>query len=366
MSVTVESRPPDQTNLAAFDQAKLEAFLGKVVGDLGAAMSCALAYIGDRLGLYKALADAGPLTPAELARRTHTAERYVREWLINQAAGGYVDYDPLTGRYSLPYEHAIALIDERGPFFVGGGFQVALALVKAEPRIEEAFRTGGGMLWGEHDPLLFGGTERFFRPGYAAHLVSEWIPALDGMEEKLREGAKVADVGCGHGASTILMAQAYPNSRFFGYDNHTPSIIRAREAVAKAGVEERVTFKVASAGDFPGSDYDLICFFDCFHDLGDPAGAAHRACQTLAPGGAVMIVEPMAGNQVEENLNPVGRAFSAASTLCCTPNAIACGGSALGAVASDESLRHAVAAGGLTHFRRAAETPFNRVFEARR
>lgn len=347
------------------DPAKLEAFVGRVIGDIGAAMSCGLARIGDRLGLYRAMAGAGPLTAGQLAERTATAERYVREWLINQAAGGYVEYDAGTGRYTLPDEHAIALADESAPFFVGGGFQVALAMLKAEPRIADAFRTGEGMLWGEHDPELFPGTARFFRPGYAAHLISEWIPALGGIEDRLRAGGKVADIGCGFGASTILMANAYPRSRFAGFDTHAPSVERARMAAEEAGVADRVTFEVASSTEFPGSGYDLVTFFDCFHDMGDPVAAARRARESLAPGGAAMIVEPMAGERVEENLNPIGRAYSGASTLCCTPNAVACGGAGLGAVASDAALRAAAEAGGFKRFRRAAETPFNRVFEAR-
>jgi 2-polyprenyl-3-methyl-5-hydroxy-6-metoxy-1,4-benzoquinol methylase len=304
------------------NQEKLNNFLGKVVGDFGAALSSSLVYIGQRLGLYQAMANADPLTPAELAERTGTTERYVREWLINQAASGYVEYDPETGRYSLSPEQAVALTDESSPFYVGGGFYVIKAMTQAQPRIMEAFKNGGGMLWGEHDPDLFVGTERFFRPGYMAHLVAEWIPSLTGIEEKLKAGGKVADVGCGHGASTIIMAKAYPNSRFYGYDNHEPSIEHAREAAKEAGVDDRVTFEVARARDIPEVEggYDLIAFFDCLHDMGDPVGAAQRAYETLAEDGSAMIVEPMAGNTVEENINPIGRTFSAASTLCCTPN----------------------------------------------
>ncbi len=349
----------------ALNEEKLNNFLGKVVGDFGAALSSTLVYIGQKLGLYKAMADAGGLTPAELAERTGTVERYVREWLINQAAGGYVEYDPQTGRYTLPAEQAVALTDENSPFYVGGGFYVIKAMSRAESRITDAFRNGGGMLWGEHDPDLFIGTERFFRPGYTAHLVGEWIPSLTGVEEKLKAGGKVADVGCGHGASTIIMAKAYPNSRFYGFDNHEPSIRHARRTAAEAGVTDRVSFEVAGASDFPGEGYDMIAFFDCLHDMGDPVGAARRAYETLAEDGSALIVEPMAGNVVEENLNPIGRTFSAASTLCCTANSLALGGPALGAVASEEVLRETVMAGGFKHFRRATETPFNRVYEAR-
>jgi SAM-dependent methyltransferase len=344
----------------------MNAFLGKVVGDFGAALSSALVYIGQKLGLYKAMAAAGPVTPADLAERTHTVERYVREWLVNQAAGGYVEYDPKSGRYELPPEQAVALTDEESPFFVGGGFYVVKAMTRAEGRILEAFRHGGGMLWSEHDPDLFVGTERFFRPGYAAHLVKEWIPALTGIEAKLRSGASVADIGCGHGASTVIMARAYPQSHFIGFDNHARSVKHARGAAAEAGVAERVSFEVADARSFPGREYDLIAFFDCLHDMGDPVGAARRACETLAGDGSALIVEPMAGNTVEENFNPVGRTYSAASTLCCTANSMALGGAALGAVATEGALREVVLAGGFKQFRRAAETPFNRIYEARK
>ena len=357
------------TQTQPIDQAKLEAFMGRVVGDFGSTISSALVVIGDRLGLYKAMAGAGPLTPVQLAERTGTSERYVRDWLVNQAASDYVDYDPATGRYALPDEHALALADEQSPAFVAGGFQNLTSIIKAEPRIAEAFRSGGGMLWGEHDHGVFEGTERFFRPGYVANLVEQWIPALDGVAEKLTAGATVADVGCGHGASTIIFAQAFPNSRFFGFDNHAPSIARARQAAAEAGVAERALFAVADATDYPGGDYDLIAYFDCFHDLGDPVGAARHASETLAPDGTLLVVEPMAGERVEDNLNPVGRIFSAASVLICTPNALASGAdaaTALGTLATDQQLRAALAAGGFSHFRRATETPFNRVFEVRR
>ncbi len=347
------------------NQEKLDAFLGKVVGDFGAALSSVLAYIGQKLGLYQALAAIGPLTPAELACHTGTVERYVREWLINQEASGYVVYDPADGRFSLAPEQAIALTDERSPFYVGGGFYVVKAMMRAEPRITDAFRHGGGILWDDHDPDLFVGTERFFRPGYAAHLVSKWIPALSGVEEKLAAGGLVADIGCGHGATTIFMAQAYPNSRFHGFDSHEPSIQHARRAADEAGVGDRVHFRVARASDFPGDGYNMIAFFDSLHDMGDPVGAMRHARQALATDGSVLIVEPMAGNTIEENFNPVGRAFSAASTLCSTANSLALGGPALGAVATEEALRETVLLGGFKHFRRATETPFNRVFEAR-
>jgi SAM-dependent methyltransferase len=306
------------------------------------------------------------LTPAELAAATGTTERYIREWLVNQAAGDYVHYDSETGKYSMLPEQRVALTDDSSPFYVGGGFYVIKAMMNAQPRITEAFQNGGGLLWGDNDPDLFVGTEKFFRPGYTAHLVAEWIPALTGIEDKLKTGGKVADVGCGHGASTIIMAQAYPNSHFFGYDNHEPSIVNARAKAEKAGLSDRVKFAVAGAGDFPDENYDLVCFFDCLHDMGDPAGAAKHAFETLDADGSVLLVEPMAGNTVEENFNPIGRTFSGASTLCCTANSLALGGPALGAVASEDVLRETVMSGGFTQFRRATETPFNRVFEARR
>ena len=357
MSAAVQPQP--------INEDKMNAFLGKVVGDFGASLSSALVYIGQKLGLYKTLADAGPATPAELAERTNTNERYVREWLINQAAGGYVEYDAATGRYHLAPEQAVALTDEHSPFYVGGGFFVIKAMTSAVSRIEDHFRNGGGMLWGEHDSDLFVGTEKFFRPGYSAHLVATWIPSLTGIEAKLKSGGKVADIGCGHGASTIIMAQAFPNSRFFGFDNHEASIQHAREAAQAAGVSDRVTFAVADAQTFPGEDYDLICFFDCLHDMGDPLGAVTRASAALARDGSALIVEPMAGNTVEENFNPIGRTFAAASTLCCTSNSLALDGPALGAVASEEAIGKIVLGGGFKQFRRATETAFNRVFEAR-
>lgn len=357
MAVDIETR--------TINEEKIGAFLGRVVGDLGATASSALVVIGDKLGLYKAMWGAGPITPAELARRTGTSERYINDWLVNQAASGYVEYNSETDRYVLPEEHAVALTDETSPFYVGGGFQVITSAMKSEPKITDAIRTGGGLLWGDHDHGLFEGTERFFRPGYSANLASSWIPALDGVLEKLQTGATVADVGCGHGASTIILAQAFPNSRFFGFDNHAPSIERAREAANQAGVADRVIFEVASSTDYPGSDYDLIAYFDCLHDMGDPVTAVKYARNTIAPDGTVLIVEPMAGETVEGNLNPVGRIYSAASVLICTPNGMASGGKGLGTISTEAQTREVFLQGGFTRFRRATETPFNRVFEAR-
>jgi SAM-dependent methyltransferase len=359
MEMTVQEKQPVA---ARIDEAKLNAFLGKVIDDWGAISSAPLVMIGDKLGLYDAMAGAGPLTSEELAARTGTDERYVREWLLNQAAGGYVEYDPSSSRYTLPPEHAAALPS------LFGGFQTYLAAARAEPRIAAAFRTGEGMAWGEHDSGVFTGIERVYRPGYEQFLVSAWIPALGGVAEQLERGATVADVGCGHGASTIILAQAYPRSRFVGFDNHEASIAAARRAAAAAGVADRASFEVVSATDYPAppTGYDLIAFFDCLHDLGDPVGAVAHAREALAAEGTVMIVEPMAGERVEDNLTPLGRALSGASTLLCTPHSRATGGPALGALASEARLRDVVTAGGFGQFRRATETPFNRVFEARR
>jgi SAM-dependent methyltransferase len=348
------------------NEEKMNEFLGKVVGDFGAALSSTLSYIGLKLGLYEALGESDGLNSAELAEKTNTTERYVREWLLNQASGGYIEYDAATKKYWLSPEQKLALTDETSPFYVGGGFYVIKAMNNAQPRITEAFQKGGGMLWGEHDADLFVGTEKFFRPGYQAHLIAEWIPALTGIEEKLNNGAKVADVGCGHGASTIILAKAFPNSRFYGFDNHPASVKNAWSRADQAGVGSQVSFEVAPANDISDENFDLICFFDCLHDMGDPVGAMRRAFETLDTDGSVLIVEPMAGNAVEENFNIVGRTFSGASTLCCTANAIAQGGTALGAVASEDALRETALAGGFTQFRRATETPFNRIFEARK
>jgi SAM-dependent methyltransferase len=347
------------------DQDKMMDFIGKVVGDFGASLSTTLGFIGQKLGLYAALADSDGMTPAELAAKTDTNERYVREWLVNQACGDYVHYEPSNGTYSMLPEQAVALTDHESPFYVGGGFYVVKAMANAQPRIAEYFKNGGGMHWGEHDDDLFLGTERFFRPGYTMHLVNDWIPAMTGAKERLEAGGKVADVGCGHGASTIIMAKAFPNSRFYGYDTHEKSIATARQRAADAGVSDRVTFEVANASEIPNEQFDLICFFDCLHDMGDPVGAMKGAVGALAPGGSCMIVEPMAGKTVEENFNIIGRTFSGASTLCCTSNSLADNGPALGAVASDDALKAVAVEGGFTEFRRATETPFNRIFEAR-
>jgi SAM-dependent methyltransferase len=349
----------------ALDETKLNEFVGKMVGDMGAAMSASLMIVGDKLGLYKHLA-SGKLNSAELAQRTGTAERYVREWLAAQAAAGYVAFDAADERYSLSPEQAMVFADEGSPVFMPGFAEVVQSMWRDEPKITEAFKSGKGVGWHEHDSCLFRGTERFFRPGYAANLVENWLPALDGVAEKLRRGARVADVGCGHGASTILMAKAFPNSDFVGFDYHMPSIERASEAAREAGIGDRIRFEVATAKSFPGKDYDLVAFFDCLHDMGDPVGAARHVRQSLAPDGTWMVVEPFAHDRLADNLNPVGRIFYAASTMICTPASLSQEvGLGLGAQAGEARLRDVVTQGGFSRFRRATETPFNLVLEAR-
>lgn len=355
------------------DEAKLKEFMGKVVNDLGATSSTVLVIIGDKLGLYKAMADSKPVTPAELASRTGTTERYIREWLANQAAGGYIRYDPNTSRYTLPPEQAMALANENSLVFALGGFQSAMAFFRDEQKITEAFRTGKGVDWGDHDPNLYEGTERFYKPNYIANIVSSWIPSLDRgkVEEKLKGGgAKVADIGCGHGISTILMAKAYPNSKFIGFDYHKPSIEVARKKAKEEGLsEDRITFEVASSTDFPcnkeAEGYDLVTYFDCLHDMGNPSGAASHVLQTLKPEGTWMIVEPFANDKVEDNLNPIGRMFYAASSLVCVPSSLAHNGPALGAQAGERRISELVKAAGFKHFKRATQTPFILIYEAK-
>jgi SAM-dependent methyltransferase len=350
----------------AIDPEKLDAFVGRFVQDLGAVVHAATVLLGDKLGLFKAMADGVPVTPEELARRTSTDARYMREWLAAQAASGYVEYDPAAGTFRLPEEQAFALTSEWNPLFIPGGLQVAASVIKDEAPILEAFRTGRGVGWHEHCADLFAGTERFFRPGYIANLTTAWLPALDGVQAKLERGARVADVGCGHGSSTIVMARAYPNSSFFGFDYHAPSIEAANRAAVSAGVSSRVRFEVASAKEFPGKGYDLVTFFDCLHDMGDPVGAARHVRETLAPDGTFMIVEPFAHDRLEDNLNPIGRIFYSASTFVCTPASRSQEvGLALGAQAGEARLAKVAREAGFTRFRRAAETPFNLVLEAR-
>ena len=347
------------------DQDKLTDFLHRFVGDLGATMAAGNVLVGDHLGFYRALA-GHPMLPHELAEHTGTATRYVDEWLRGQAAGGYVEYDPHTGNYSLTPEQAFALTDPDGAVFAPGAFELALGALRSEQKVVEAFRTGAGVGWHEHDDAVFSGCERFFRPGYAANLVASWLPALDGVQAKLNAGVAVADVGCGHGASTTLMARAFPKSRFTGSDYHEESIIQARKRTADAGLAAQVRFEVASAQTFDGGPYDLVTTFDSLHDMGDPLGAARHIRETLAPDGTWMVVEPYAGHSITDNLNPVGRVYYSFSTFLCVSNALSQdGGYSLGAQAGEEPIRRLAADAGYTRFRRVAETPFNIVYEVR-
>jgi SAM-dependent methyltransferase len=343
-------------------------FVGRAVGDVGAVLGGAMVVIGDKLGLYRSMAGAGPLTPAELAARTGTAERYVREWLSAQAARGYVSYEGIgdgDGLFSLPDEHAVPLTDETSPACVIGAFEIAVGSVYATDTIAERFRTGDGFAWGAHDDHVLGGCERFFKPGYLNHLASAWIPALDGVEAKLAAGARVADVGCGHGASTLLLGECYPASTVVGFDADAGSIDAARKRAAEAGLPDRVQFEVASATTFDGT-YDLVCFFDCLHDMGDPAGACAHVREHLAPGGTLMLIEPFAQDDLQGNLNPVGAAYYGFSTLLCTPSSLSQDvGAALGAQAGEARLREIVTGAGFGALRRVAETPFNIVLEAK-
>ena len=345
------------------DNDRLNAFLGRAVGDLGAAISATLMLVGDRLGLYRALADS-PATPADLAQRTHTHERYIREWLANQAAGGYVTYDAESGRYSLDDAQALCLANPDSPVDLAGAYYIVEAAFHALERTTENFRSGQGMEWGEHHACLFHGTERFFRAGYHAHLLAEWLPALDGVVDKLTHGALVADVGCGHGASTVLMARAFPHSQFVGYDYHADSIRTANERAQASGVRN-ARFEVADAVSYGEEGLDLVTFFDCLHDMGDPIGAARHAHDALKPDGHCLLVEPFAGDHVQDNLNAVGRVYYGASSQICVPVSLARHGPALGAQAGQARLHQVMAEGGFRRFRRAAQTPFNLVLEAR-
>lgn len=352
---------------AAFDASKFESFLHRFVGDLGATANAGLVMIGARLGLYRALAASeAPLTARELAERTGTVERYVREWLSAQAAGGYVDYHADTDRFSLSAEQAFALVDPQGVAYFPGAFQLALGSLEAVSTIEKCFRSGEGFGWHQHDPNVFEGCELFFRPNYLANLISSWLPSLDGVVERLERGARVADVGCGHGASTILMARAFPKSTFVGFDYHQGSVDTARKNAKNADLDGRVTFERASAANFSGQGYDLIACFDSLHDMGDPVGAARHVRQALRPDGTWMIVEPMAADDLAGNLNPVGRVYYGFSTLLCTPNSLSQEvGAALGAQAGEARLRKVATDGGFRSVKRAAETPLNMVLEAR-
>lgn len=350
----------------AIDEGKLQAFMGQAVTDMGATLATALVYVGDRLGYYRELALGVALSPGELAERTGTVERLAAEWLAGQAAGGYVNYDPASGRYSISEEQAFALATPESPVYLGGLVDVITSVFADADKVVAAFRGEQPLGWHQHDDRLFSGTERFFRPGYAAHLVPEWIPSLDGVEQRLRDGINVADVGCGYGASTILLAQAYPASTFVGFDYHAASIEAARKAAAEAGVADRATFEIATAQTFPGR-FDLVALFDSLHDMGDPGAAARHIKAALADGGALLLVEPNAGEAIEDNFNPVGRLFYAASASVCLPNAVSQGGGveALGAQAGENKTRAVFEDAGWSSFRRATETPFNIVYEAR-
>jgi SAM-dependent methyltransferase len=357
--MTVTDTPP-------LDEAKLEQFVHQAVGDLAAAASGLMVHLGDRLGLYDAMAGSGPLTPAALAARTGTHERYVREWLSNQAAGGYVAYDDEAGTFELGPEQALVLANEDSPVFLGGAFETVASCYSDHAAFVEAFGSGEGVGWGEHDDRMYSGVLRLFRPGYEAHLVDSWLPALDGVVDKLHAGASVADVGCGLGASSLILARAFEHSSFVGYDLHEPSIAAARTAAVEAGVERRARFDVASATDFPGTGFDLVCMFDCLHDLGDPVGAARHARESLADDGTLLLVEPAAGEGLADNLNPVGRLYYGLSTVICTPSSLDQEvGLGLGAQAGPRRLTEVLNAAGFSHVRVATQTPFNLIIEAR-
>jgi SAM-dependent methyltransferase len=364
--MTTDTTPTTTTEAPAVDLARLEAFVGRAIGEVGAALNCALVVMGDKLGYYRALAERGPLTPAELAEASGTDEHYTREWLNAQAAGEFVEYDPATRRYALPAEHAIALTDANSPAYLPGFFQIAHGTVQGAGAVLAAARTGDGVGWHQADSDVHVGCERFFRPGYAANLVDGWLPALDGVVEKLERGARVADVGCGHGSSTILMAQAFPNSEFSGFDYHPESIAVARERAEAAGVGDRIRFEAAPAKDFGGRGYDLVTMFDSLHDMGDPVGAARHIREALAPDGTWMIVEPAAGDRVEENFHPIGRVYYGFSTLLCTPGSLSQEvGLALGTQAGPARIRDVATTAGFGHVRTATATPLNIILEAR-
>lgn len=349
------------------NEQKLNDFLGRVMNDLGGAYAIGLVQIGSQLGIYKTLHERGPMTSVELAEATGLAERYLREWLSAHAAARYFEYDQTTKRFALPPEHAPVLVDETSPYYVVGAFDCAAGYVENRPKVQAAFQNGGGVAWGDQPGCVFCAIARFFRPGYEANIVEKWLPALDGVVAKLKAGARVADVGCGHGFSTLIMAEAFPNSEFIGFDFHDASIEEARGHARKHGAGKNVRFEVATAKDFPGKDYDLVTCFDALHDMGDPAGAARHIHKALKPDGAWMIVEPFAHDALEQNINPVGRLYYSASTLVCVPTSLNQEvGTALGAQAGEGRLREVAASGGFRHFRRAAETPFNLILEARR
>ena len=347
------------------DQSKVQEFMMKAVGDIASNMSAMTVILGERLGLYKAMADSKPVTSAELASKTNTYERYIREWLASQAAAGYVKYNPSDGKYTLPAENAFVLTEENSPAYILGAYQLLRSIFKDEEKFVEMFRTGKGLLWGEHHHDLFEGTAKFFKSAYLGNLVQSWIPSLEGVEEKLQQGAKVADIGCGYGVPTLIMAKAYPNSKFYGFDNHKASIETAQQSAQNEGLAGRAEFSTVSANESIGNDYDLVSFFDCLHDMGDPIGAMKFAKQSLKQGGTCMIVEPMANDNVEDNLNLVGRIYYSASSMICVPNSVADNGPALGAQAGEKRIKEIAEKAGFTKFRRASQTPFNIVYEAK-
>jgi SAM-dependent methyltransferase len=350
----------------AVDEAKLNQLVGQMLGDLGGALSVPLVRIGDRLGLYRALHADGPMTPGELATKTRIAERYAREWLCHQAASGYLTYDSETGKFTLPPEQALVLAEPDSPFYMQGGFDLAVTMMENQALVEPAFRSGKGVAWGDQSQCLFCAVGRFFRPDYHNSLVNAWLPALEGVVDKLKRSATVADVGCGHGFSTIMMAKAFPRSTFIGYDFHPGSVEQARRHAEQHGVTANIRFEVASANEFPGKDLDLVTYFDCLHDMGDPIGAARHTREVLKPDGTWMIVEPAAGDRLEDNLNPVSRLYYAASTMICVPTSLAQPvGAALGAQAGLKRLSSAISEGGFRTVRKAVQAPFNMVLEAR-
>jgi SAM-dependent methyltransferase len=364
--MVVRTASMEESTMSAIDEHRLEAFMERVVSDVAAAESAAVNHLGDRLGLYRSMAGAGAVTPRQLAQRTGLSERYVREWLANQVAGGYVAHDAGTGTFELPDEHALVLADDDSDVFMAGMFEIAAAMWAAIETVADAFRTGDGVGWGDHDDRLYRGVERSFAPLYRSQLVQQWIPALDGVDATLRSGGHVADVGCGHGVSTRVMAQAYPEATFHGYDLHEASIAAARKATAEAGLSDRVSFDVADATGYEASGVDLVCFFDCLHDMGDPVAAATHARRALADDGAVLLVEPAAADDLDDNVTPVNRLFYASSVFLCTPSSLDQDGArGLGAQAGQQRLREVMHDAGFSRFRRAAETPFNHVYEAR-
>jgi SAM-dependent methyltransferase len=365
-NISVTNSKEVQIPMVLVDETKLQEFIGKVVNEWGATEGALITFVGERLGLFKAMAGAGDVTPEELAKKTGTHPRIIKEWLAGQAAGGFVTYNRNNDTYSLPEEHAYALTDENSPAYIAGFYQSIVSLFKDSEKIIEAFRTGKGLGWGDHHHYLFEGTERFFKPNYTANLITNWIPALEEVEYRLMKGgAKVADVGCGHGVSTILMAKAYPNSKIIGFDSHKPSIEWARKRAEKEGLQN-ITFEVAKSTDYPGDDYDLVAFFDCFHDMGNPAEVARHALQTLKKkDGTCMLVEPFANDKLEDNLNPLGRVFYSVSSIVCVPASLNENGPALGAQAGEKRIAETVKSAGFSKFRRATHTPFNLVFEAR-